>query len=103
MQSGEDQNVITGHALYSVEGLRRTSRDDLADLYGQRHLFEGFERVRVTSFERVPSDDPLAPEMAVARALVFYDTDPPAQIDARLDADASGWRIRTIHIARGEP
>jgi hypothetical protein len=100
MEAGRDRDVLAGHALFSAQGLTNYSRDELADLYAERRLFEGYDRLKVTSFETYPNDDPFVPKTAVVAAVVHYDTGQPARLEAELDLEETTWRIRTVRYSR---
>ncbi|MFN2115204.1 MAG: hypothetical protein ACK2T6_05780 [Anaerolineae bacterium] len=100
MEAGRDSNVVAGHSLLSSRGLADMSREDLAALYADRHLFAGYDRLRLTSFSSAPSDDPFVSETATVAAIVEYDDGLPARLDAQLDLEDTTWRIQSISIAR---
>lgn len=102
MEAGRDRDLVAGHALFSVDGLSNYSREDLADYYDERHLFEGYDRLKVTSFESTPNPDPFVSQTAKAAAIVHYENGPPARLDAELDFEETAWRIRSVGIARGD-
>jgi hypothetical protein len=102
MQAGRDLDVVTGHSLLSRRGLATYSREDLAEYYAMRNLFEGYDRLKVTSFEVKPNNDPFVPETAKAAAIVHYDEGPAARLDVELDFEETAWRIRSFGIARQE-
>jgi|GEM_PF-5365611 len=103
MEAGRTQDVLAGHALLSVRGLRQHSRDDIADLFAQRQLFEGYRRLKVTSFTMEHSDeDPFVTTTAKVVAIAYYSDGPPAQVEADLDYDDTDWRIRRIRVIRAQ-
>ena len=102
MRAGADGNLTEGHRQMSLDGMADVSRDELAEIYGLRDLFDGFDHVQVDSFRIEPSDQPGDMETATVTATVYYDSRPPALLEATMDLEPSGWRIRSIRLSRGD-
>jgi hypothetical protein len=102
MRAGADANALAGHSLYSAEGLREVTRQDVDALFARRDLFDGFRNVSVSSLRFAPGTGPAIPESATVIAVSHYDHAAPARIVAQLDLDPSGWRLRSIRITRDE-
>lgn len=102
MRAGAAQNARIAHTLLSVSGIRRYEVSDVAALFAQRELFEGFERLQVRSMRMLPPDGPVDPERAVVEASVRYEALPPARLRATLSLEEGDWRIETVEISRAE-
>jgi hypothetical protein len=100
MRAGAADDALAGHRLFSATGLNDLTRDDLATLYARRELFEGFDHVRVRLFRVRPPAYPAGAETGTVVATVYYVGRPPARLDAELDLEAGGWRLRTVRITR---
>jgi hypothetical protein len=103
MAAGSRQDVLGGHVLFSEAGLRETSPADLAARYDERELYVGYDHVRVTTFRVLLPTDQISPETAVVVATAYYDGAPTSRIDARMDLEEAGWRLRSINVTRSGP
>lgn len=102
MRAGADGNLIEGHRLLSVEGMVTTPRDQLAEIFGQRELFDGFDQVRVTSMHITTPEMSGGLETATVTASVYYLDRTPAQLEATMHYEPSGWRIRSFQLSRDD-
>lgn len=103
MRAGAEGDVLAGHSLFSDEGLRISQTDRVSNLFAERDRYEQFDYVRVESFRTHPASSPGRPETATVVATVYYTDGRPGRIDAELDLDPRGWRIRAIQVVRAEP
>ena len=100
MQAGVDRDALAGHQYFSAAGLRMVPIDEVRAIYAHRDLFEGYRNVQVESFRIAPRLDASAPETAVVVATVHYAEGPSGRIDATLDLEQTGWRLRSIALVR---
>ncbi len=96
MVAGQAGDVTAARRLYSNAALRTTPREQVADLIAQRSWFEGFARIQVTDFQRLPPDQTGNGNSARATGWVTYREYPSAAFSAQLVLEGGRWRIDWI-------
>ncbi len=102
MVAGGAGDVAGAHHLFSRAGLRSVSRDDLAAMFSDRSLFDGFQRFQFTAYSRLPAGAVTENELVTVEAAALYQAAPPATLSAELEFEDEDWRLRSIDIHRPE-
>lgn len=101
LQAGRNGSAHSAHRLFSEAGIRTTPLEQIAAAFEQRDLYEGFEAVRIRSFERLPGGSMSPNELARAEGIVLYAAPlPAAAFSAELEREREVWRLRWIQVQR---
>lgn len=99
-QAAEDKDVVAASQLFSSNGLRRISREDLAARFALADLYANYEELEIQSVHEVESDEPVALDTAQVRAVVRDAFGRRSQVAARLEHESDRWRILEIEVWR---
>lgn len=92
-------DAITLRGLYSREGLRASTIEDVEAWLDRTDAFVGADGVVIRAVERTAGTDATAPLSAVVAADITYvDQLPPRGLTATLDYEEDEWRIRSLTI-----
>jgi len=103
MEAGKAADSLNAHRLFSEDGMRSMSREDLDAAFDDRSLFDGYNDLQVTSFTHLPAGTVVANDVARVSGVVTYGDQAPATLEAEMELDNEAWRLRSITLSRAGP